>query len=65
MVTDFCPQFYLSLNISGNIRIFSKAIGLEQKFVVFSKISIFYKINMTPFDRAKFQLSESVLQIMV
>jgi len=41
-------------------------IGLEQKFVAFfsSKISIFYKI-MTPFDRAKFQLSESVLQIKV
>jgi len=29
------------------------------------KISIFYKITMTPFDRAKFQLSESVLQITV
>jgi len=29
------------------------------------KISIFYKISMIPFDRAKFQLSESVLQITV
>jgi len=42
-------------------------IGLEQKFVAFFsfKIFIFYKISMTPFDRAKFQLSESVLQITV
>jgi len=42
-------------------------IGLEQKFVAFfiSKISIFYKISMTSFDRAKFQLLESVLQITV
>jgi len=41
-------------------------IELEQKFVAFfnSKISIFYKISMTLFDRAKIeQLSESVLQI--
>jgi len=42
-------------------------IGLEQKFVTFfsSKIFIFYKISMTPFDRAKLQLSESVLQITI
>jgi len=42
-------------------------IGLEQKFVAFfsSKIFIFYKISMIPFDRAKFQLSEYVLQITV
>jgi len=26
---------------------------------------MFYKISMTPFDRAKFQLSESVSQITV
>jgi len=40
---------------------------LEQKFVTFfsSKISIFYKISMTPFDRAKFQVSESVSQFTV
>jgi len=38
-------------------------IRLEQKFIAFfnSKISIFYKISMTPSDRAKFQLLESVL----
>jgi len=30
-----------------------------------SKISIFYKISVTPFDKAQFQLSESVLQITV
>jgi len=37
---------------------------LEQKFVAFfsSKISIFYKISITSFDRAKFPLSESVLR---
>jgi len=29
------------------------------------EISIFYKIGTTPFDRAKFQLSESVLQFTV
>jgi len=42
-------------------------IGLEQKFVAFfsSKISIFYKISMTPFDRVMFQLLDSVLQITV
>jgi len=42
-------------------------IGLEQKFVAFfsPKISIFYKISMTSFDKAKFQLSESVLQITI
>jgi len=42
-------------------------IGLEQKFIAFfsSKISIFYKISITLFDRAKFQLLESVLQITV
>jgi len=28
-------------------------------------MSIFYKISLIPFDRAKFQLSDSVLQIMV
>jgi len=46
--------------------------GLEQKFVAFLalkflylKISIFYKISMIPFDRVKFQLSESVLQITI
>jgi len=39
---------------------------LEQKFVAFlAKISIFYKISMISFDRTKFQLSESVLQITV
>jgi len=42
-------------------------IGLEQKFVAFfsPKISIFYKINITLFNRAKFQLSKSILQITV
>jgi len=36
--------------------ILSVIIGLEQKFVAFfsSKISIFYKISMTPFDRESF-----------
>jgi len=40
-------------------------LGWQESFFRFfsSKISIFYKISMTPFDRAKFQLS--VLQIMV
>jgi len=41
-------------------KVYVAYIGLEQKFVVFFsfKISIFYKISMTPFDRAKFQLSD-------
>jgi len=44
-----------------------KCIELEQKIVAFfsSKISIFYKIStiIIPFNRAKFQFSESVLHI--
>jgi len=41
-------------------------LGHLLSFAVFcSKISIFYKISMTSFDRTKFQLSESVLQITV
>jgi len=55
------------IEISKSLTIIFRFIGLEQKCVVFFsfKISIFYKISMTPFDRAKFQLSESVLQITV
>jgi len=40
-------------------------IGTKVRSVFSSKIFIFYKISMTPFDRTKFQLSESVLQITV
>jgi len=41
-------------NSHGKIFVHFDSIGLEQKFVAFfsSKISIFYKISMTPFDRA-------------
>jgi len=41
------------------------SIRLTRKYFRFfsSKIFIFYKISITPFNRAKFQLSESVLQI--
>jgi len=55
-----------------NIKNIYSYIKLEQKFVAFLALKflyfknfIFYKISMTPFDRAKFQLLKFVLQITV